>query len=98
MKKKTWLVIFLFFSISSSIAEEAVFLDTTDVLKLKAPKSFEIDMINSDNEGDFFKKSESVVFDSDEEIFESKAGKFFNKFIDDKVINNKINKFSSNIK
>ena len=34
---------------------------------------------------------------SDEDVFDNKAGKVFSKFINDKVINNKVNNFSTKL-
>lgn len=38
------------------------------------------------------KKSDNDHYDSGEEVFDSKAGKLFSKFVDETVINNKINR------
>ena len=98
MNKIKILLLFLFLNYSSVFAfEDSVFLDTKDIFQLKPPSVFTMEQINAESEDSIYRKGESIYFESDEEIFETKAGKVFNKFIDDRIINNKINNFSTKV-
>ena len=78
-------------------AEDAVTLETTEVFSLNIDRSKQtIPTINQYGEvvteDDYNYSSKE---DIEDEIFESKTGKLFNKFIDEKIIDNKINNFST---
>lgn len=78
-------------------AEDTVTLETTEVFSLNIDRSKQtIPTINQYGEivteDDYNYSSKE---DIEDEIFESKTGKLFNKFIDEKIIDNKINNFST---
>ena len=72
---------------------EEVHLQSYDVKTLNAPKaSYEKIYSLSPEE-----EVESYYFEQDEDVFENKAGKAFSKFVNDRVINNKINTFANKV-
>ena len=85
----------IFFCVNISYAnnQEEVHLQNYNVKTLSVPKaSYEkIYSLNPEEEED------SYYFEQDEDVFENKAGKAFSKFVDNKVINNKINNFANKI-
>lgn len=97
MKNKFLLVLFIIvLNIKPAFCiEEAVFLNTEEIFQLKTQEAVNLQKVNQDHESIIEK--DYKYFESDEEIFESKTGKMFHKFIDDKIINNKINNFSTKI-
>ena len=97
MKNKFLLILFIIvLNIKPAFCiEEAVFLNTEEIFQLKTQEAVNLQRVNQDHESIIERNYN--YFESDEEIFESKTGKMFHKFIDDKIINNKINNFSTKI-
>ena len=91
--KRLLFLFLIFFLVSKSYANgyEEVRLQNYDVKSLSVPKAnFEKNYsLNPEDE------VESYYFEQDDEVFESKAGKAFSKFVNDKVINNKINTYTN---
>lgn len=87
------LIILNIFCLQTIATENVVSLDAEEIIKLKIPQN-NIDFNRDDNTKTGFmlkEKEESPNFFDDEEIFESKIGKKFNRFINEKAINNKLN-------
>ena len=74
-------------------------LDTREIYTLKVPENVDTSRKIYDVEEYRAKNTNGNYnyFDVDEEIFETKSGQVFSKFVNDKLINNKLNKFSSKI-
>ena len=89
------LIVFLLTTSSYAFEEEYIYLDSSEVQKLEAP-DVNTDIMSAINQnGEFvIKENELGIFNADDEIFDTKAGQIFSKFIDDKVINNKFLNFS----
>ena len=90
----------LFTGISAIYAEKAVILETTGFNSLRAPETnqMRLDRVNQQSEYSSLRKYDNVeYFSVDEEVFDSKAGQVFSKFVNDKVINNKLNSYTSNL-
>lgn len=101
MKKICFISIFILFFTNYSCAfdSESLNLDTEEIHTLKVPNFSPISR-TIDNEDVYINKKQeerSNYFDIDEEVFENKSGQTFSKFINEKVINNKITNFSSKI-
>ena len=89
------LIVFLFTTPSYAFDEEYIYLDSSEVQKLEAPDVNTDRMSAINQNGEFvIKENELGIFNADDEIFDTKAGQIFSKFIDDKVINNKFLNFS----
>jgi hypothetical protein len=86
-------LIFLGVNISYANDYEEVRLQSYDIKTLNTPK-LNYEKVYSLEESD---EDEFSGFNDDEEVFESKAGKAFTKFVNDKVINNKINTFTDKL-
>ena len=87
----------LFFMCASAFAEDSVFLKQDEVVRLKVPDANpELSRIKYDDETLYSsrKAGSNYFYDEKETVFESKAGKAFNKFIDTWAIDNKINNYS----
>jgi len=90
----------MFLTTSSVLAEEAVVLEASGFNSLKVPEtnSMRLERVNQRSEISSLRKyDDTEYFSTDEEVFEGKAGQVFSKFINDKVINNKLNTFTSNL-
>lgn len=99
---KTLLILtFLLLNTCCIYAEDIVTLDTSETFKLQYSNiNNELTTINQDGEivtEEDFEPANHYYLDKDDEIFEGKLGKIFSKFIDEKIINNKINNFSSSV-
>lgn len=77
-------------------SEEVIFLDTTEVNRLSVPSSSVADYVQ---ENHIYRSSEDdlEVSFSEEEMPENKALRTFYKFVDDRAVNNKLNKFTSSM-
>lgn len=73
---------------------EEVRLQNYEIKTINVPKNTEYEKIYSMNPDD---DVDSYYFTQEEDVFENRAGKIFSNFVNDKVINNKVNKFSSKI-
>ena len=96
MKKIFRLSILLLFLSCQSLClanMDTVNLTPEEITRIKVPQTHNLSEIN--------KKDDDIDdycgFYSDEDVFESKAGKTFSKIIDNVVINNKFNKYTNNI-
>ena len=93
-------LIFFLFQTNLIFAEinpyEEVQLNYSNLNKFSIPENSQdrLERVNIRDYDDY----DSELFTSDEEVFNSKTGQFFNKFVDEKIINNKItnkvNKFT----
>ena len=91
MKKIVISLFILFFSITTSFANEEVFLDISNINTLKAPKHF-AQMGPVDYEGNLAEDSRIDYYESrdkDESAFESKAGQAFEKIINRAIVDKK---------
>ena len=89
-----------FLTTSFALAEEAVILEPSGFNSLKVPEtnSLRLERINQCSEISSLRRLEDAeYFNADDEVFETKAGQIFSKFVNDKVINNKLNTYSSKI-
>ncbi|MBE7710744.1 MAG: hypothetical protein E7Z92_01245 [Cyanobacteria bacterium SIG31] len=96
-KKKLASFIFLFvfiFASKATLAYEEVNLTPTEIKMLEVPKSKGevLEEINRENNARQKREEKSIYFDAEDEVFENKAGKAFSKFINEKAINNKLNR------
>ncbi len=86
-------IVFANFSLANAL--ETVGLHDYEIKTLKAPdkniyeKKYSLNPEIEETDPDYLY--------SEEDVFENKAGKVFSKFINDKVINNKINQFTTKI-
>ena len=96
-------IVFFITSFTIALATEsydAVVLQPTSFVNLEVPKTpaSVFATVNQDYEIVSGKELEDEgTFYAEDDITDSKVAKTFFKFIDDRVINNKINKFSSNL-
>ncbi len=96
--KKFFLTLFIFlFFITAVYAGNFDEVGLTDyrIEKISTPKIY-----NYEKKYNINPELEDIEYEStysDEDVFESKAGKAFTKFINNKVINNKINNYTSKI-
>ena len=88
----------ILFSANCSWAYDEINLVPVESNKIEIPKSYvdNLEKINLEK-SQLKQKEKSVYFESEEDVFENKAGKAFSKFINDKAINNKINRMYSDI-
>ena len=80
--------------LSTSYAEEVINLNIRQINNLKVPESNEsrLNRVNQRSEYSSFIDYDKIdYFTPEEEVFESKTGQIFTKFINEKAINNKIN-------
>jgi hypothetical protein len=101
MKKITaTLILFLFICfVGTSFAYEEVILNPVEKTTLTVPKANSIILEKEDCEDYIYQRKEekSMYFEAEEEMFENKSGKMFSKFINEKVINNKLNRMYSDV-
>lgn len=101
MKRLGLVLLFaIFLTTSFVLAEEAVILEASGFNSLKIPEtsSMRLERVNQRSEISSLRKLEDAeYFNADDEVFETKAGQVFSKFVNDKVINNKLNTYSSKI-
>ena len=78
---------------------EEVRLITNERTTLSIPKSnFEItEEIEKENAYYTRREEKPLYFEEEEDVFDNKAGKIFSKFINEKAINNKLNRMYSEI-
>lgn len=89
------LILISLFVLSQSYAEESVSLEVSGFNNLKAPESMEarLERVNYRSEISTLSKYDKMdYFEAEEEIFKSKTGQMFSKFINDRAINNKVNR------
>ena len=99
MKKLILIAFLLFYIILPEIAYsyEEVRLIPCGMQSLSVPKS-NYEMYEKDNNDFHIRKEEkSPYFEEEDEVFDSKAGKIFSKFINDRAINNKLNRMYSEV-
>ena len=98
MKKGLVFLFLLFFANRSYASEEVIMLNTNDINYLSVPSSPTLDYIYSrQNEVQCKNLDDEDIYYAEENTSENKALKTFYKFIDDKMINNKLNKFTSSM-
>lgn len=81
-------------------SEEVIFLNTTEVSSIKVPASPVMEYVTSNQNHEMRaqrESEESQSFSSEEGLTDSKILKSFYNFVDDKLINNKINNYSSSV-
>ena len=100
---KNFLVVFviIFSNINLVLAFEEEYIN----VQVNEIKKFEVPVLNDEvfspvnQKGEFVSKDyDSDYFEADDEVFETKSGQIFGKFIDDKVINNKFINYSNRLK
>ena len=87
-------LIFFYTNISYANNIQEVSLQNYDIKTLKTP---EINYEKKYSIGDEEDDSEYFFSQEEDDIFENKAGKVFSKFINDRVINSKINTFTEKL-
>ena len=98
MKKGLVLLFLLFFANRSYASEEVIMLNADNINRLNVPNSPTLDYIYSrQNEVKYKNLDDEDIYYAEEDTSENKALKTFYKFIDDKMINNKLNKFTSSM-
>ena len=95
--KSSLVIIFLLGSFIQVTANDEIFLQTDERKVLKVPNTLEKTLKNEEEHRDYYRKTDNSYFSTDEEVFESKAGKTFGKFVDNVLINNKLNQKCSEI-
>lgn len=90
MKQIILSIYILVLVIPVTLACEEVSLDAEELNVLKVPKSPVLEYEKEHKENYSNSRYENY-FDAEDDIFESKAGKTFGKFVNDVVINNKLN-------
>ena len=81
-------------------SEEVIFLDTTEVSSLKIPISPAMEYVTSNQNYEMKSQRELEDFSqisSEEDLTNNKVLKSFYNFVDDRLINNKINDYSSSL-
>lgn len=91
MKKIAIYFFVLILSGSVAFAFEEVSLNADEVNRLKVPTSLALEQEREHREN-YLKQSEDDYFEPEDNVFESKTGKTLNKFVDNVIINNKINR------
>lgn len=82
-------------NLSFANSSEEVSLGLTEINRLAIPVSREILLENANHiYGDRTEMTESKIFEPEEDLGDSKVEKAFYKFVNDKVVNNKLNVFS----
>ena len=100
MKKIFEIILILFClvllqNLSFANSSEEVSLGLTEINRLATPVSREIMLENANHiYGDRAERAESKIFEPEEDLGDSKVEKAFYKFVNDKVVNNKLNVFS----
>ena len=96
MKKIFRLLFILLFLSCQNICTaniDTVNLVPEEIARIKVPQTHNISEMNKKDED----MDEYCGFYSDEDVFESKAGKTFSKIIDNAIINNKFNTYTNSI-
>ena len=96
MKKIVLALVFLFSMQLVIASEEVIFLDTTEINRLTVPNSQGMDYVQ-DNSIYHIQDDEVDVSFSEEDMPENKVLRSFYKFVDDRAVNNKLNKFTSSM-
>ena len=93
-----FLLVFLSFT-ANAFAYDEVILIPTERRTLSTPKTYfeNIEKNEDENISRIKKDEKSAYFDTEEEMFDNKAGRIFSKFVNDKVINNKLNRMYSEV-
>ena len=95
--KKIVLALAFLFSMQIVIAsEEVIFLDATEINRLTVPKSSVADYVQ-DNSMYHSSDDDVDISFSEEDLPENKLLRTFYKYVDDKAVNNKLNKFTSSM-
>lgn len=100
MKKIYEIILILFClvllqNLSFASSSDEVSLGMTEINRLATPVSREIMLENANHiYGDRAEREESRIFEPEEDLGDSKVEKAFYKFVNDKVVNNKLNVFS----
>ena len=94
MKKIVLALVFLFSMQLVIASEEVIFLDTTEINRLTVPNSQGMDYVQ-DNSIYHNQDDDADVSFSEEDMPENKVLRSFYKFVDDRAVNNKLNKFTS---
>ena len=98
MKKGCFIFLLLYFANVVMASEEIIMLDSSDINRLTVPTSPALDYVYSrQNEIKCIEKDDDEISFSEEDMPENKALRMFYKFVDDKAINNKLNKFTSSM-
>ena len=100
MKKIFEIILILFClvllqNLSFANPAEEVSLGLTEVTRLATPISRDVMLENANHiYGDKSEREESRIFEPEEDLGDTKVEKAFYKFVNDKVVNNKLNVFS----
>ena len=98
MKNLTIVFFISIFLFSSAYASnDVVFLDRSEINQLKVPDSPILNYINSnENQKSYLNEDDDISFSKEEDI-DNKLIKSFYNFVDERAINNKVNKFTSSM-
>ena len=96
MKKIVLILVFLFSMQFVVASEEVIFLDTTEINRLTVPNSQGMGYVQ-DNSIYHNQDDDADVSFSEEDMPENKVLRSFYKFVDDRAVNNKLNKFTSSM-
>ena len=96
-------LVFIFFTFAScgkACAEESVVLELSEINTYKVPAIKSEAFMPTDQDGKIVtdNRDYSLQVNDEEPVFESKAGQAFEKFINNKTVNKKVNIFSTQIK
>lgn len=98
MKKVVLFLVFLFFAPMAIASEEVIMLDTTEIKRLTVPISPVLDYVNENQDYKYHSlEDETDISFSEEDMPENKVLRSFYKYVDDKAVNNKLNKFTSSM-
>ena len=98
MKKIVSVFVFLFFAPVVIASEEVIMLDTIGINRLTVPNSSVLDYVKANKNSEYYSKEDEMdISFSEEDMPENKVLRSFYKFVDDRAVNNKLNKFTSSM-
>ena len=77
--------------------DDVITLQNYSIETLEIPQTLEETLERTNDRENFVDEKEYELVDSDEDVFENKAGRTLTKFINNRVINNKLNLFTTSI-
>ena len=77
--------------------DDVITLQNYSIETLEVPQTLEETLERANDRENFVDEKEYELVDSDEDVFENKAGRTLTKFINNRVVNNKLNLFTTSI-
>jgi len=77
--------------------DDVITLQNYSIETLEVPQTLEETLERANDRENFVDEKEYELVDSDEDVFENKTGRTLTKFINNRVVNNKINLFTTSI-